>query len=314
MRRNQVCRLRQLVFLALGAWALMPGAAQAQQAGGDRQLIPRPQNDLFDLEIEEVIDQLALPKAEAVAQDLRRMRYSLGDLEPSRRRLESRLKARIDHVDRACKLTPEQKAKLNVAGRGDMKRVFARMDELSELLTAPVQEAGRRKKLLLEFAQKRQEIKETDIFGDDSLFAKVLKSTLTKEQHSVRDQAAKQAAIAQHRATIRWAVGSLDTWLKLSPEQHEKLETLLQAQTRSPQKFGEYDYYGLMFQASKLSEKELKAIFDQDQWRKIERQFAEARRLEKMLRGGGFLPDDDMADAGKSQRKEPGSDSEQPRC
>ena len=242
------------------------------------------------------------------------MRYSLGDPEPVRRRLESRLKKRIEQVDRACKLTPEQRAKLNVAGRGDMKRVFTRMDELSELLSAPVQEAGRRKKLLLEFAQKRQEIKETDTFGDDSLFAKVLKSTLTPLQHAVRDQATKEAAIAQHKATIRWAVGSLDTWLRLSPEQHEKLETLLRAQTRSPQKFGEYDYYGLMFQASKLSEKELKAIFDDDQWQKIERQFAEARRLEKMLRGGGFLPEDDMADAGKSQRKEPGLEREQPRC
>lgn len=314
MRRNQVCRLRQLVFLALGAWTLMPGAACAQQAGGGRELLPRQQNDLFDLEIEELVDQLALPKGEVLAQELRRMGYSLGDTEPMRRRLETRLKTRIDHVDRACKLTPEQKVKLNVAGRGDLKRVFARMDELSELLTAPVQEVRRRKELLLEFARKRQEIKETDIFGDDSLFAKVLKSTLTKVQHAVRDQAAKQAAIAQHKATIRWAVGSLDTWLKLSPEQHEKLETLLATQTRSPQKFGEYDYYGLLFQASKLPDKELKAIFDEDQWRKIERQFVEARRLEKILRGGGFLPADDMADAGKSQRTEPGSESDQPRC
>ena len=220
MRRNQVCRLRQLVFLALGAWALTPGR-RATASRRRCELLPRQQNDLFDLEIEELVDQLALPKGEVLAHELRRMGYSLGDTEADARRLETRLKTRIDHVDRACKLTPEQKAKLNVAGRGDLKRVFARMDELSELLAAPVQEVRRRKELLLEFARKRQEIKETDIFGDDSLFAKVLKSTLTKEQHSVRDQAAKQAAIAQRKATIRWAVGSLDTWLRLSPEQHE---------------------------------------------------------------------------------------------
>ena len=167
---------------------------------------------------------------------------------------------------------------------------------------------------MLELVQKRREIQETDVFGDDSLFAKVLKSTLTKEQHAVRDQAVRQAGLAQHTATIRWAVGSLDTWLRLSPEQHQKLEALLLAQTRSPRKFGEYDYYGLMFQASKLAEKELKTIFDDDQWQKLNRQFAEAQRLEKVLRGGGFLPEDDIADAGKSRRKEPGSDQEQPRC
>ena len=57
-----------------------------------------------------------------------------------------------------------------------------------------------------------------------------------------------------------------------------------------------------MFQASKLPEKELKPIFDDEQWQKIEQQFAEARRLEKTLRVGGFLPDEDVADAGKARQ------------
>ena len=119
---------------------------------------------MIDLEIEELVDQLALPRAEAFALEFSKMLvFGLGDPEPMRRRLETRLKTRIDQVDRACKLTPEQKAKLNVAGRGDMKRVFARMDELSELLTAPELEVRRRKELLLEFARKRQEITETDM-------------------------------------------------------------------------------------------------------------------------------------------------------
>ena len=125
---------------------------------------------------------------------------------------------------------------------------------------------------------------------------------------------AKDASIAQHRATIRWAVGSVETWLQLSHEQHEKLEGLLLARTRPPRKFGEYDYYGLMFQASKLSEKELKSIFNDEQWQKVEQQLAEARRLEKTLRVGGFLPDDDVADAGKARQNEPISEPEQPRC
>ena len=47
-----------------------------------------------------------------------------------RQRLESRLKSRIEQIDRVCKLTPDQRSKLNVAGRGDIKRAFARADEL----------------------------------------------------------------------------------------------------------------------------------------------------------------------------------------
>lgn len=56
------------------------------------------------------------------------------------------------------------------------------------------------------------------------------------------------------------------------------------------------------------------AIFDEEQWQRVERQFAEARRLEKILRTGGFLPDDDMADAGNARRNEPISEPERPRC
>ena len=155
---------------------------------------------------------------------------------------------------------------------------------------------------------------ETDCFGDGSLFAKVLKSTLTPAQAAVREKAAKDASIAQHKATIRWAIGSLETWLQLSHEQHEKLEGLLSARTRPPRKFGAYDYYGLLFQASKLSEKELKSIFSESQWEKVEKQLAEARRLEKTLRVGGFLPEDDVADAGKARQNGPISEPEQPRC
>ena len=56
--------------------------------------------------------------------------YGHGDPERARRRLESRLKSRIEQIDRACKLTQDQRSKLNVAGRGDIKRAFARAEEL----------------------------------------------------------------------------------------------------------------------------------------------------------------------------------------
>ena len=157
-------------------------------------------------------------------------------------------------------------------------------------------------------------VPDVDCFGDGSLFSKVLKSTLTPEQAAVREKTARDAAIAQHKATIRWAIGSMEPWLQLSPEQHEELERLLCAKTKPPRKFGAYDYYGLIFQASKLPEKEFKSIFSDGQWQKIEQQIAEARRLEKTLRVGGYLPDDDVADVGKARQNGPGSEPVQPRC
>ena len=68
-----------------------------------------------------------------------------------------------------------------------------------------------------------------------------------------------------------------------------------------------------MFQVSKLPETEVKLIFDEVQWEKLGRQFAEAQRLEKVLRLGGYLPEEDVADAGNARRNNQISEPEHPR-
>jgi hypothetical protein len=311
MTASQAFRSRALAVLALAALATSPCAARGQQA---RELIaPRP--DL--IEVEDAVDRLDLTHNERFLREFRILAFGQGDSEQAHRRLETRLKSRIEQIDRSCKLTAEQRNKLNVAGRGDIRRFFARIGEFKAELArvVPGVEVGAlRAHLLQEVAEYRETVTETDCFGEGSLFSKVLKSTLTPTQAALREKSARDASIAQHRATIRWAISSLETWLQLSPEQHEKLEGLLSARTRPPRKFGAYDYYGLMFQASKLSEKEFKSIFSDSQWQKVEQQLAEARRLEKALRVGGFLPEDDVADAGKARQNGPISEQVLPRC
>jgi hypothetical protein len=311
MTSSQAIRFRDLAVLAIGAMAAVPCVARGQQG---RDMIA-PRNDVF--EVEEVVDHLGLPQNERFLREFRILAFGQGDSEESHRRLESRLKSRIDQIDRACKLTAEQRNKLSVAGRGDIRRLFTRITDFKAELArvAPgVDVAALRARLIEEVADYREALTDTDCFGEGSLFSKVLKSTLTKVQAAVREKAVKDASIAQHRATIRWAIGSMMPWLELSSEQHEKLEGVLSARTRPPRKFGAYDYYGLMFQASRLSEKEFKAIFSESQWQKVEKHLAEARRLEKTLRVGGFLPEDDVADAGKARQNGPIPEQVLPRC
>jgi hypothetical protein len=315
MTSSHSFRVRGLAFLALGASVAIPGTAVGQQRDVELRVIRGPQDGL--IEVEHGGDQLAPARVERFLREFKLLALGHGDEVQARRRLESRLKFRIEQIDRVCKLSPEQRSKLNVAGRGDIKRLFAQIDKLKEKWADVAIEVDKRAlhDRLLEQAAEYNEVKtETDCFGDGSLFSKVLKSTLTPEQVAVREKAARDAAIAQHRVTIRWAIGSMEPWLKLSPEQHEKLESLLCASTRPPRKFGAYDYYGLMFQASKLPEKDFKSIFSASQWQKIEQQIAEARRLEKTLRNGGFLPDEDVADAGKARQNGPISEPVLPRC
>jgi hypothetical protein len=311
MKRSNRRQFENRALLGLFAVLALAGAAPGQEPAREQRVIKAPGNDL--LKGEEVQENVDLRRLEELTEELSALAYFQGDLKQVQGRLETRLKSRIAQVDRVCKLTAEQRGKLTVAGRGDIRRTFARIDEIKAKLAVASPEGDPRPELVRELNKHRQALK-TDCFGEESFYSKVLKSTLTPDQMAVREKAARDASIAQHKATIRWALGSMDTWLQLSPSQHEKLEKLLLEKTRAPRKFGEYDYYGLMFQASKLSEGELKPIFDDGQWQRIERQLAEARRLEKMLRVEGFLPDDGVADAGNSRPKDPLSEPEGPQC
>jgi hypothetical protein len=310
-------RFRALIFPAMIALAVLPCAALGQQPGPEQRVVAGARNDL--IEVEEVEDNLALPRAPRLFHEFPRLAFGLGEKDEARRRLEARLKSRIDQIDRLCKLAPEQRQKLSVAGRGDIRREFAELEEFSKKLAsrndfrAPLDRAIP-EQVVAKVIRSRESVMDADCFGDGSLFSKVLKNTLSREQVAVREKAVKDAATAQHRGTIRWAIGSMEPWLQLSHEQHDRLESLLSEKTRPPRKFGAYDYYGLMFQASTLPEKELKSIFNDVQWQKVQQQIAEARRLEETLRLGGFLPDDGMADAGKGLQTDPISKPVQPRC
>ncbi len=292
---------RKLAIPALLAVAAAGAGARGQQPAGERPVVRAPREGVIEFE---EVDPIA------VTAQFNVLAFGQGDQETARKRLESRLRLRIEQIDRVCKLTPEQRNKLNAAGRGDIKRAFARAVELKGKYAAGRPGIDRGRQLLEDIGEYRRAMTELDCFGDGSLFSKVLPKTLTPEQTAIREKSMREAANAEHVSTIRWAGSSLALWLQLKPEQRQKFESLLTARTRPPRRFGEYDYYGLMFQVSKLAEEDLKPIFTADQWQKMKLQFAEAQRLEKVLEVGGFLPDEGVARAGSKPHKEPTAEPE----
>ena len=172
------------------------------------------------------LDPLARPPADELTWQFNFLVYRHGDAATARRKLESRLKSRINEIDRDCKLTDDQKRKLDVAGHGDLKHTFARFDELKAKFAAVSDDPVEHQKFVDEIAKFRGTSTTLDCFGEGSLFSKILAKTLTPQQIAMRRKALIEASNAQHLSTIRWAVGSLDIWLKLGDAQHQKLEHL----------------------------------------------------------------------------------------
>ena len=81
----------------------------------------------------------------------------------------------------------------------------------------------------------------------------------------------------------------IDKALGLSDLQRGRLVELLEQETQPPQRFGQADFWYLMYQMTRLPEAKLKAILDEPQWRLLSRQFMQARGMEPWLKSNGLI-------------------------
>jgi hypothetical protein len=112
----------------------------------------------------------------------------VSNITDARARLLRRLRANVESVDRVCRLTDAQKQKLKLAGRGDIKRLSDRIEDLRERLQSRyfADENGRQLEAMARELSRigsplRREM-ELGPFGDGSLFAKTLRTLLTPDQ------------------------------------------------------------------------------------------------------------------------------------
>jgi hypothetical protein len=118
------------------------------------------------------------------------------DERQARKLLPRLVEMEIDSVDRACKLTPAQKEKLQVAGRGDIERFFKSVAELKPRTERIYDENDAEKgeldeaiESLLKDSKTLRNTLDSGEFGGDSLFGKTLKATLTPDQAAAYEAA-----------------------------------------------------------------------------------------------------------------------------
>lgn len=204
----------------------------------------------------------------------------------------SELSAEIDGVDRVCSLTPEQKQKLKLAGRGDEIRFSERVDELRQRLVGKSYDQNEINEIYQQIQPLAQEYR-AGVLGKSSLFYKVLKRTLDDQQQVKFEQVQSERRAARHAAKIKLYIAQLERSCPFTHEQRTALEEILRKETRPANHASEYDSYILMYQAAKIPEEELKEFLDDAQLRVVNMQFQQGRGMEQFLRQQGLLPDDE---------------------
>ena len=276
-------RLLCLITLLVCAWG-SPGAfgQDDEEIVDDRAIVPPPVMQVQ-------VGRVAQFNPEQVDQWI----FSRwGGAASAKIRLEANLELRIDDIDRACAVTELQKKKLRLAGMGDIKRYYDRVEDLKRKYTAGAGSGQVNNNIWQEMQPIQLELG-AGLFGDASIFVKTIKSTLDSDQVKRYEELMRRRTAERRRATIEWFVVHIDKALGLSDLQRGRLVELLATGTPPPERFGQADFWFLMFQMTKLPEAKLKAILDEPQWRLLSRQFIQARGMEPWLRSNGLIAHDE---------------------
>jgi hypothetical protein len=211
----------------------------------------------------------------------------------SRSRLESLLKLQVADVGRTCGTTEAQQKKLELAGRGDIKRLVDSIEEVKRKHTPLKNDAVVINQVFQEIQPLRLSVS-SGPFGEGSLFAKTLRKILSEEQAARYAAAVRERKLFRHRARINLMVEQFDKTLGLSASQRARFTRLLVERTRPSKILGPYDTQVLMLQLAKLPEDQFKPIFDDAQWRSLSAHLEQAKGMEFFLNRNGYVPDDDM--------------------
>jgi len=207
----------------------------------------------------------------------------------------SQLDVQIHRLEEACRLTPEQKEKIRLAGLGDAARFEDRVSQLRKKMVDKSYDQNEVNEIFQEIQPLQQEY-QAGLLGEGSLFRKVLDRTLDDGQKVEYEAMQAERRAARYAARVRLYVATLERSAPMTAKQRQALLDLLLETTRPPQRFGENDMYYVMFQASQAPEEKLADIFDAAQLRVLRPALKQGSGYASFLRQQGFVPAKEAVD------------------
>ena len=215
----------------------------------------------------------------------------------ARKELDRSLLLNIQEIDRVCKLTEAQKKKLQLAGRGDIKRFYDHYEVVKRKFhRLKHKQQDDWQELWNELWQDINPLQTTfqsGLFHKDSLLHKSLRHTLTAEQLPRYQAQAEERRRFHHRASIELAVNSFEESMPLRDAQRQELIALLLKELKPLRKSSQIEVYIVTIQMSLLPDDKLKPVFDRTQWKIVRAQLDMYKGAVQNLKQRGLWPEDD---------------------
>jgi hypothetical protein len=212
-----------------------------------------------------------------------------GNSRGGRSRLDSLLSLQVDEVGRTCHVSDLDRKKLLLAGRGDIKRFFDLVEEKRRKFDKVKTDQNKVGEIYRELLPLQLALN-SGLFGDGSLYAKTLKRILSSQDEVRYQNLVQEKNEFRYKARVELGVAHLEQAVGFRDEQRRKLVDLILRETRPPARFGQYDYYLVMYQTSQIPQEKIKPLFDEKQWQFLDRQLNQMRGMQHFLRQQGLLP------------------------
>jgi len=218
-------------------------------------------------------------------------------IQGARKKLLERLKLEVDSVQSVCQLTDDQKAKLTLAGRGDIQAFTLQYHAIRAKFAKDLLEQKNINNIWQEIQPLQIKYNSGQLFGEKSFFAKVLEHLLDEQQMAHIQKLRREQRLFRYQAAARQLIVKLDQIAPITHEQREQLFALIDKHTVPPKSIsGNNRSHYLMFyvlgQLAEIPEKELQALFRTETWECLQKQIKQSRGMKHQLEKMGMVPDE----------------------
>jgi len=218
---------------------------------------------------------------------------NVSNAEQARMTLASAIELEIARIEQVTPLLEPQKERLRLAGQGDIKRFYDRVErarqEFRELEgNVDQNNIGKIHAITVPLSQDIQK----GLFGSKSLFKKVVLTTVNEQQAvTMRAEEKRQQRVRMENA-IKVFIAQTGRQMPLTAIQRESLLKLAMDDLDHVEAKGIYATYLMTYRLSELPREKFQAIFDEAQMKAFDKTLRQPRAMKAALVQQGLLDDE----------------------
>jgi hypothetical protein len=204
--------------------------------------------------------------------------------------LESRIELEITRIAQTVSLTDDQKERLKLAGNGDIKRFYDRVEKARrQFLSMGEQWEQNRINEAYQLAVPLQQELRKGLFGSDSLLQKVVATTVTEEQSEEMRKETERLMQLRKESAVKVFLAGMGRQIPMTSTQRSKLTELVMQQMTSIGDDDAYTNYLVSYRLSEVPLDDYKDLFDEAQMKAINQSTQQGKAMKAMLEQRGLL-------------------------